>query len=81
MKNKRRPREVVCCAGCGRDTTRRVGDVRDAYCARCIGHGRTHQFPETADRPSLGPDEWFADPLWCGQIGEDEFEDLDSENA
>jgi hypothetical protein len=63
MKERRFPRELVCCAGCGRDTTQWPGDVRDAYCPRCICHGRTHQFPEMADRRSFPPGYWFADPL------------------
>ncbi|MEW4530620.1 RusA family crossover junction endodeoxyribonuclease [Maioricimonas sp. JC845] len=31
--------QLVCCAGCGRDTFRHIEDVADAYCARCLTHG------------------------------------------
>jgi crossover junction endodeoxyribonuclease RusA len=51
--------ELVCCAGCGRDTYRHVDDPADAYCERCIVPGSTHAFPENLDREPLGEPERF----------------------
>lgn len=47
--------ELVCCAGCGRDTYRQADDRRDAYCERCVGR-KTHAFPEDLDRKGFDSD-------------------------
>src|SRR5262249_24797383 len=53
MNRKTKEYELVCCAGCGRDTKRPIGSVCDAYCARCVRHGLTHHLPESTDRRPL----------------------------
>lgn len=50
--------EAACCAGCGREVIRSLGDPADAYCERCISHDATHAFPEEIDRRSDLPDDF-----------------------
>ena len=51
--------DVVCCAGCGRDTLAVPLSIVDAYCDRCLGRGDSHLFPEDVDRKPRGEPEWF----------------------
>ena len=59
LRQQERENELVCCAGCGRDTPAVPQPIVDSYCDRCIGHGETHAFPEELDRKPLGKPEWF----------------------
>jgi len=64
--------ELVCCAGCGRDTYRRVDDPADPYCERCISHGGTHAFPEDMDR-----NQFHCDLLDDFDFGDDDYDEED----
>ena len=51
--------ELVCCAGCGRDTSAVPQPIIATYCDCCVSHGETRAFPEEIDREPLGEPEWF----------------------
>ncbi len=67
---------IVCCAGCGRDTFRHVGDPADAYCERCLAPEKTNTFLEECDRQPLGAPEWFGGHFKHDlEFGHDDIED------